>query len=91
MIINCSTLGFDTDEITLKASVYPNPFEDQIWIESTQNIKNIQIIDVNGREIFASNYDAHSVSLNLKSFSSGLYFAKIKTNQGAETRKLIKK
>lgn len=91
MMINCSTLGFDTDEIQSKTSVYPNPFEDLILVESTQKIKSIQIFDLNGREIFASNYDADSVSLNLKSFSSGLYFAKIKTNQGTETRKLIKK
>jgi hypothetical protein len=33
---------------------------------------------------------AHHLKISLKDFSDGIYFARLKTNEGSETRKLIK-
>ncbi|MBS1534406.1 MAG: T9SS type A sorting domain-containing protein [Bacteroidetes bacterium] len=89
--LSCSTLSINQSESSNQLTVFPNPFEDQIRIESAQNIISIQIFDINGREIFNSFHNEKSIQLNLKSFSSGIYLIRITSNNRSEIHKLIKK
>lgn len=63
---------------------YPNPVNDKIYFKNIDGIKNIRIIDLNGREI--NKYTTEQNELSLKNLSSGFYFMEI----NGTVKKLIK-
>ena len=68
--------------------IYPNPVIDSMFISSTQKIEFIQIYDVFGKPIFESSYDFDDI--NLEFLSSGIYFIKIHTHNGAYSKSFLK-
>ncbi|MFO0322722.1 MAG: T9SS type A sorting domain-containing protein [Bacteroidota bacterium] len=58
------------------ASVFPNPSHDNIQVSiNTSEVENtIIIIDVLGQEIYHQKSDNNSISIDVSSFSKGLYF-----------------
>lgn len=72
-------------------SVYPNPTQD-VWHVTTSNIiDTVEIFDVLGKRVAVVNADNQSVSIDASSFDAGTYFARINTQMGSQTTKLIKK
>lgn len=68
--------------------VFPNPFKDEIKIDSDQEVEFIELYDSNGKLILKSN---HSQSINTGFVSPGVYFLKLKLkNSTSEIFKLIK-
>jgi hypothetical protein len=75
-----------------KAIVYPNP-TNNIWNLSSNNnevITNLQLIDVSGKIILNQNNASDTMSVDAASLTNGIYFAKIKTETGQQTIKLMK-
>lgn len=65
--------------------IYPNPGTDNIYIETTRNIKRIEIIDVRGKTL--TNTDKHEISTN--ELDNGIYILKLMFDNGdIETRKI---
>lgn len=64
-------------ENDLKATIYPNPFEESISISFDMLIKNeivIHIFDMTGREIFSKKYPPNQIlTIPLNYISSGIY------------------
>lgn len=83
-----STTGFNTK--TFK--VYPNPTASTWNFVSTanKNISSIQIVDMLGKTVMTINPAANAASVDATSVTSGLYFAKVTTDAGTETVKLMK-
>lgn len=80
------------DFTSLDFQVYPNPASQLLTINSeVELIKNIQMVDVSGRELSKlSNLGSHSLSLDVSGFSQGIYFLHIQTeNNKAITQKVI--
>ena len=73
--------------------VYPNPSSDQVNIQCSSVIKDIEIVDMTGRCVrHAFNVDQNSYSLNISSLSSDIYFIKvIDENDRPLISKIIKK
>ena len=72
--------------------VYPNPSNEKINIKgSLKNITRIFIQDKLGRTIFSQNNDISSLnrSIDLSSFSKGIYFLNFEHNTQNITKKLI--
>lgn len=85
---NCDQLSIAEFEIS-KVDVYPNPFMDVINIESNLQKLELQLFDINGKEI-----DVKFSKLNqiiTKNLASGVYFLKFNFKEGKQTFKLIKK
>ena len=59
------------DENTL--AIYPNPVKDILFLESSQVISSINIIDVSGRLVFSEQVGLISSKLNLTEVSKGIY------------------
>ncbi len=72
-----------------QVSVYPNPTSGEVNIVSKNNVKNVQLMDMNGKVI--RNFSSVK-QLNISSVESGVYLLKVTTEDGKSTAtKLIKK
>lgn len=70
--------------------VFPNPTANNWNINSNQDINSIQLFDVLGKQVLTLQPNSKDVIINSESLKSGLYFAKINSNRGTKTIKLVK-
>ncbi|MCW5521221.1 T9SS type A sorting domain-containing protein, partial [Aureitalea sp. L0-47] len=75
-----NTLGSKSD-ILDNISVYPNPTRDILNIQSNSiSVKSVEVYDIQGRRVESlSVEDQTSLSMNISSYRSGVYFVKINT------------
>ena len=80
-----------------KMNIFPNPVEDVLQVEldfvQTFDVVNVEITDAAGKLVLAKKLEQvqqEVVNLNVKSFSTGLYFIHLKTSEGVRTKKFIK-
>ena len=80
------------DSIIIDAEVYPNPITGkfQIKLNNQQSIKNIRIVDVNGRIVKNIQPKEQDRMYEVSSLKPGVYFLLLDTNYGSYQRKLIK-
>ena len=83
-----SSLNISNFDIFKEVNVFPNPTKNTLNIEISNNfeLKKIIIFNVLGKKVLQSK----TSTIDISSFSKGLYFAKIITNKGFITKKLIK-
>lgn len=80
-----------TEVHSSKSRVYPNPFTNQIQIDSEKPIQHLKLFDVNGKLIL-SKKSISELNSNLYQLQNGMYILQITyPNQQKETIKLIKK
>lgn len=71
-------------------SLYPNPTYGVIKIEA-ENIQNVSIYNVFGKLVFEKNVNGNSLNYDFGDNESGIYFIRIETQQGVETKKVTVK
>ncbi|PLB19340.1 MAG: Internalin-like protein [Flavobacteriaceae bacterium FS1-H7996/R] len=73
-------------------SIYPNPVEDNLIIESNEAINAISIYDISGRLVNQISYlnSKNKLELSIKHLLNGTYFLKVKTNQNEIIKKVVK-
>ena len=73
--------------------MYPNPFKDELYLSSdNQTIKEVSIIDMAGKLIKTiANINATHYQLDASYMVTGNYLIQIKTDEGVEVHKVIKK
>lgn len=77
---------FNLDDI----SSYPNPAKNIVMISSkNKNIKTIILFDILGNKVTELNPNSREASIDVTNFASGLYIAKISTESGVGSIKLI--
>lgn len=78
-------------------TVFPNPATDKITLQLNakyvgEKIRQIRIVDVNGREVYArslSNFE-HSIDIPLRTLSAGAYFISMETETSFAVQKFVK-
>lgn len=97
-LINAYLLKYDPKGLLSVASVkpnevaiiaYPNPTKDFINISSSSIIKEIQVYNTLGQEVYSSKANDKQKQINVSKFAKGNYIAKIQTNNGDVTKKFI--
>ncbi|WP_299887190.1 T9SS type A sorting domain-containing protein [uncultured Lacinutrix sp.] len=85
-----STLG--TEEFSVDTfNVFPNPTGSNWTIKSNNTIINtIEIFDTLGKKVLSIKPNVDKVDVDASNLNSGLYFARIATNKGINTIKLVK-
>lgn len=70
-------------------SLYPNPVQNILTIKSTKDyiINEVNIFDVTGKRL---SYLYENKSIDISNLNKGIYFIKIKTDQGEFSQKFIK-
>lgn len=62
-------------------SIYPNPANDILNIESDENIVDLKIYNGYGQIVFSSSSQNNNLRINTSEFTAGVYFIKIKTDR----------
>ncbi len=70
-------------------SIFPIPANNFLKIESPNNIYNLEVFTITGKEILSQNINSQNTTLDIRTLSSGLYFIKIYTTSGEITKKVI--
>lgn len=85
-------LGFEKNNYSF--TFYPNPVNDKLFLEISgwRKNKNLsgEIFNMEGKQMKSFSFSSNTYSVNLKDFPSGLYFLKIKNEDGMSVRKIIK-
>jgi hypothetical protein len=71
------------------AQVYPDPATNNITIETPQK-SEIEILNSKGQLIKSLSANNNKTIVDISSFSTGVYFLKVKTEKGIEVRKFVK-
>jgi hypothetical protein len=75
---------------TSQIHCFPNPFNTEIKIESSELILKYKLMDVFGKILFAGNADNKTFNLKTENLIQGIYFLKVETEKGIITKKIVK-
>ena len=92
--IQFTTLAVGVNDYTLDAaiSVYPNPTSGQFTISNEQfTINSVDVYDVYGKLISMTKVEDTHVTLDINTYADGIYFARILTDKGVVTKRIVKK
>jgi len=94
-IISVTVISATTGIHQLKSkdavSLFPNPTTSSFQISNTQNIKNISIKNILGKEIFQTNKINKSVvDIDITDYSAGVYFVELQSDNATITKKIVK-
>lgn len=75
----------DVDNVSF--SIYPNPATDRLTIESSEAVREINIIDMTGRTVMTLGAEN---SVNVSSLAAGVYVVRVATANGVGMQKFVK-
>jgi len=83
-------IGIDGPEGPGEVSIYPNPTTSSVRISTEELMRTIDLYDVSGRVVFTrSGIDSREFMLGNEGVIPGMYFARIITDYGQATTKII--
>ena len=90
-IASSTSLANDNFDINnYNISIYPNPANNIISINSSIKINKVDVIDIYGKLIISKNIENNNYSINVSNLSNGIYFIKFQTEVGIKNEKFIK-
>lgn len=84
------SLNNDEFEKDNSISIYPNPTNSTVNINSNNTIKSVQLYDVQGRLLLTKLINETNSSIDITDKSIGIYFLKITSDKGIKVEKVIK-
>ena len=75
---------------SISLKTYPNPFNNNLTVESAEVMKSISIYSVNGQRIKDVTVNSTRASIGTSDFSKGVYMLKIETENGVKTMSVVK-
>ena len=82
-------LSVTENELRVLVTVYPNPVEDILTIESSVDIRALQIHSILGELLYETKQRQNSIDIS--GYPSGMLLLTIQTNKGSTTHKILKK
>jgi hypothetical protein len=76
-------------ELNSLSYVYPNPAKSEVMLASSVTVDRVEVINVLGQVVFASDVNANSIKVNTSEFATGNYIVKMYTEAGVATKKLV--
>ena len=88
---NSNSLSINGLDAEFTFSMYPNPVQDKVRINSANQIDAIQIFDLSGRSVLQKTLNARSPEINVAALNSGVYFLKATMESNTKVTKFKKK
>ena len=87
------TLGESLFENESYFNIFPNPASDNITISTNQEITEVNIYNILGVNVYNETFAMNNsqLNVNISDFSNGVYFIKVKTEEGEIVKRFIKK
>ncbi|MEM6720840.1 MAG: T9SS type A sorting domain-containing protein [Bacteroidota bacterium] len=76
------------DEITIDFSIYPNPTTDKLYINLTQDLEKVEVINMNGQLVLSKENNLKAIDVSR--LQNGAYFLKVYAQNGSTAKKFIK-
>ncbi|MGJ8592493.1 MAG: T9SS type A sorting domain-containing protein [Aquaticitalea sp.] len=73
-----------------EVKIFPNPTHSQWTIQSKGMISSIQVYNLLGKEILSAAPNTLNTSIDASSLQSGMYIARVTTNNASQTIRLVK-
>ena len=90
-VYGCVPVGIEEQQSNF-IKIYPNPFTNQLNINSSEEISNIQLLDLTGRILINKKVTSEFNSkINISNINSGQYILIIETTSGVYEKKVFKK
>ncbi|MFI5134520.1 MAG: PKD domain-containing protein [Chitinophagales bacterium] len=91
-VINCNATGVNDFAVNDKFLIYPNPTNNVIIFQSTpqHSFDKVELLDVNGEIIFSrKSLDEKNISIDVSSFSPGIYCLRIVNDSEYVLKKVV--
>lgn len=83
--------GIDKN-ISDNISIYPNPAEDYLVVQSNVSIKALHIVNISGKRVYTNTIQPiKEISIPVSQLASGVYFLQIETDNKTIVKKFIKR
>ena len=76
-------------EISAMATVYPNPANDQVRIESAKGIESVMVYNMMGVLVETIPVNSMMLNVNLSQYSEGTYFFNIRQSDGTVSNQCV--
>lgn len=74
----------------ISINMYPNPSGNVVNIKADSNIQSLEMYDIQGRLLQALMLNTTEATIDISKRASGIYFMKVKTEQGIKVEKLVR-
>ncbi len=87
------TLGESIEELSSSINIYPNPVENELFLETEVRVKEVSIYDIYGRQTMRQqvNETTSQQVVEVAELEAGVYFMKVVTNEGEIVKRFVKK
>ncbi len=69
-------------------SIYPNPANEQLFINAGLDVRAVKLVDLNGREMIRRDDCGNNFILELNDLPAGIYILSVETEKGLMVRKM---
>ena len=91
VVITSTTTVLATDNFQFAGfEVNPNPTNDILNLKNSQNIDNVIVFDLLGKEVLTQKINATDSQIDISTLSSGMYLIKVKAGENSKIIKIIK-
>ena len=77
------------EELSKSFNIYPNPVNDILSIEAEAQVENVVVYDIFGRHQLEVSGQQSAISV--ANFNNGVYFVKVRTENGEVIKRFVKK
>ena len=83
--------GVGVGELTSSFNIYPNPVGDKLFIETEATVEEVSVYDVYGRlQVTEAPSHQDVIRVDVTDLNSGIYFVKVRTENGEAVRRILK-
>lgn len=72
-------------------SIYPNPVRNDMTVTSSDRMQTVIIVNPAGQILYQQDVSGYSLQLNTQNYAPGLYIMKVRTENGLEMKKFMKR
>ncbi len=80
----------NAEKNTTAISIFPNPTNGLVQVQSPVNIQTILVFDITGKQLLQQEPNAQTDEININNLPQGLYQIHVQTEMGVLVKKLIK-
>jgi hypothetical protein len=77
-------------EQDVSINLYPNPVQEELCIDASSQIEELEILQLNGTVIYSQIQNASFLKISLAGLSPGMYLVNMKTKTGSASHRFIK-